>query len=460
MVTSFLLVLGLLRTQGEFHAQTSRGTDPLRVRVEIARGPHFVGQAFELEVGVIAGASRPKIDPPRIAGARTWLIGTDLRPIATSGIGAVVAQRNLFLSRFRVVTSRPGTLEIPPISAEVDGRTGRSLTKRIEIQPVPLEDRPREFLGGVGQFTVNAEADPSVIRFGQELKYRITVTGPGAWGSSGRPDLARALKSAAGLRVVAEPDDATDEPASRTFVYRLRPARAGAIILPPVSVAAFDPAIKRYVTKATSSVTVRVVSTPAFNPSAIEGLRSPANPLLFSWVEWTAWSVSAVLLIGASTALLRVRGRRRSGPRHGPAAARAFAARLARKLTPATRPPGHGSASGTDPTSHFGGCDQRCWEAAHKISDNLTRYLELGSGRPRGALTPIEARQGVAGLTGSDDLAACAERLAAQCDRALYGEPNGELHAVSLLESARQLFHALGLVKISRRPGVAQPERE
>ena len=78
---------------------------------------------------------------------RVWLIGTEFRPIATSGIGAVVAQQNLFLSRFRVVASRPGTLEIPPILAQIDRRSGRSQPKRVEIQPVPFEGRPGEFSG-------------------------------------------------------------------------------------------------------------------------------------------------------------------------------------------------------------------------------------------------------------------------------------------------------------------------
>ena len=35
----------------------------------VARGPHFAGQGFELAVGVVAGDQRPRVEPPRIAGA-------------------------------------------------------------------------------------------------------------------------------------------------------------------------------------------------------------------------------------------------------------------------------------------------------------------------------------------------------------------------------------------------------
>ena len=153
LIRLVLLVLVWLPVQPGTFAQDGQSSESLRVQVGVARGPHYAGQGFELAVGVVAGDERPKVEPPGITGARDWLIGTEFKPIATSGIGAVVAQQNLFLSRFRVVASRPGTLEIPPILAQINGRSGRSQPRRLEIQPVPLEGRPAEFLGGVGQFS-------------------------------------------------------------------------------------------------------------------------------------------------------------------------------------------------------------------------------------------------------------------------------------------------------------------
>jgi len=450
---------GLLGPSGTF-AQDGQNSESLRVRVGVARGPHFVGQGFELELGVTAGADRPKVELPRIAGARAWLIGTDLKPIATSGIGAVIAQSNLFLSRFRVVASRSGTLEIPSILAQIDGRSGRSQPKQLEIQPVPLEGRPAEFLGGVGQFTLRAEAAPSVVRFGQELKYRITVTGPAAWGMTARPDLARSDRFGAGLRIREESDETTNEPPTRTFVYDIRPARFGELVLPPVAIAAFDPTIKRYVTRVTSSLSVKVVDVPTFNPATIEHLHSPPRAARSSWMEWTTWVLSAVLLCGASVALARVRRRHRAELHHGPASARAFAARLVRTLGRDSHCPEQAEAIAPDPAAPAGVSRYRAWVAAHRISDDLTRYLELGAGRPPGALTPAEARQGVVAVTGSDDLGGEAERLANECDVALYGERNGELDASRLLKSARQLFRALSRVKIVRQHGLEQPHHD
>jgi len=442
------LVLVWLSVQPETFAQDDQRSGSVPVRVGVARGPHIAGQGFELAVGVVAGDKRPKVEPPRIAGARAWLIGTEFKPIATSGIGAVVAQQNMFLSRFRLVASRPGTLEIPPILAQIEGRSGRSQPKRLEIQPVPLEGRPAEFLGGVGQFTLRAEAVPGVIRFGQELNYRITVTGPAAWGMTARPNLGRLQSPGAALRVGDEADETINEPPSRTFVYRIRPARAGDVVLPPVAIAAFDPAAKHYVTRATSSVSVHVVEVPSFNPAMIEDLQSSAGSARSQWVEWTACGLSAILLGGASFTLARVRRRRRAEPRHGPAAAHAFAVRLARALGRPSGYPGQDESSSPELGAHAGASGYQCWVAAHRISEDLTRYLELGTARPPGALTPIEARQGVVAVTGCDDLGRQAELLAADCDLALYGERNGEPSAADLLVSARRLFQALGRVKV------------
>ena len=60
-----------------------------------------------------------------------------------------------------------------------------------------------------------------------------------------------------------------NSPPSRRFRYRIRPTRPGAASLPPVAVAAFDPQTARYVTRVTSSIPIRVVDVPKFDPSTL-----------------------------------------------------------------------------------------------------------------------------------------------------------------------------------------------
>ena len=135
---------------------------------------------------------------------------------------------------------------------------------------MPPEGRPAAFLGGVGDFSVEADVSPATVRVGQELTYRITVTGPAAWGMTARPDLSRLERLAIAPRIEALPDETIHEPPSRTFVTRLRPTRPGDAVLPPVVIAAFDPETLRYFSKATKGLAVKAVAVPAFDPRSLD----------------------------------------------------------------------------------------------------------------------------------------------------------------------------------------------
>jgi len=320
----------------------------------------------------------------------------------------------------------------------------------VSIQPVPPLDRPAEFLGGIGRFELHAEATPNVVRVGQELALRIKVTGPAAWGMTDRPELARYDHLGLGIRIQPAPDETIGEPPARTFVYRLRPTRAGEPVLPPVAIAAFDPAIKRYVTHVTAGVPIRVVAVPAFDPATIEQGESASGSGRSARAAWTAWGLAAGLLLGGYASLVMVRRRLRAKRLDGPTAARRYAARLARALE------SFDPHSGPNPDSALGTAvaadppPRPSRDAARRVSDELIHYLQLGTGRPAGALTPVEALEGVARMTDSDDLGRQAAHLTARCDLALYSGRDREPGARELLLSARVLFQALGRVKRSR----------
>ena len=299
---------------GVFLAGVSRASDALSVRSEMGPGPYFVGQGFELRIGVVAGSQRPKIEPPRIAGARTWKIGTGRRPITSSHIGSVVAHESSVLTRFRVVPERAGTLEIPAIPVQLKDRLGRSKARSVSIQTVPLLGRPAEFLGGVGRFELHAEASPQVVRVGQELELRITVTGPAAWGMTDRPDLG-ALRSASGSACGSSPNRMkrpTSRPAVRSS-YRLRPIHAGEAVLPPLAIAAFDPSVSRYVTRVTTGLFIRVVAVPSFDPATLSANRPP------SAISRPALMIAVVISLLAVSFAFHLASARYGGGSHGPA---------------------------------------------------------------------------------------------------------------------------------------------
>jgi hypothetical protein len=430
----------------------TKGSEPLSVKAQVGPGPYFVGQGFELRISVTAEEKRPKIDLPPIPGVSTWLIGTEVRPIGRSSIGSIVAEENAYLFRFRVVASRAGTLHIPSIVAKLEGDSGRSPVRQVEIIPVPAVGRPAAFLGGIGRFSLQAEAVPKVVRVGQEIEYRVKVSGPAAWGMTEGPELTRFEHFTLGLRIKTGQVESHDEPPERTFVYHLRPLRSGEAVLPPVSIATFDPSLSRYLTQVTPSVPIRVVAVPAFDPATIDDGKKMRSTDRIGLGPRIAWTVSAIALVAAYAAINLVRRRQHRRRLSGAVAAQQYAAGVARTLAQHLAMQGAAQSGSQAMAATTGVASCLLHLAAREVFDELIHYLQLGAQRPPGALTPDEARQGVAAVTRSEDLGGQAGRLTAHCDLILYGDAPGEPNDREILERARALFEALGKVKTAR-PG-------
>jgi hypothetical protein len=423
------------------------GSEPLRVEADVAPGQYFVGQGIELRIRVVGRGQGPTIELPAISEASVWTIGTERKPITRSAIGSIVGEENLFLTRVRVVARRPGPLIIPSIRVQLDERSARTRSLQLKILPVPEVGRPAGFLGGVGRFSLEAEASPKVVRVGQEFEFRVKISGPAAWGAVDRPELTRYDRLPFRLRIRPGPILTSDEPPQRTFIYHLRPSRAAEAVLPPLSIASYDPAVSRYLTQVTPGVQVRVAAVAAFDPAAITGEESVgSNGLSTAW-RIMACALAAVALVAAWVSLLVVRMRQPTRRPSGGAIARRYAARMARSLRSSDVETLASLAGATARVAPDDGLEGPDHLPARAVCALLVRYLELAAGRPPGALTPEEARHGVSQVSQSDDLGAKAGRLTACCDQVLYGEVQRESLTPAILKEARALFEALGKVK-------------
>ncbi len=428
-----ILVRGLLLIAW---SGAARGQEraPLRVRLEVGPGPFYTGQGIELAVAVTGRDQRPAIELPRPSGAELWTCGTLFQPINATGIGQVTSGENVYITRLRLVPRRPGPLEVPPVLARLGGQSGRSRSLRLAIEPVPLEGRPAEFLGGVGDLALEASVTPASARVGQELLYRIRITGPAAWGTTSRPDLSRLERISLAPRIQPLPDEVDNEPPARTFVFRIRPTRAGTAALPPVAVAAFDPSTMRYITRVTRGLPIRAVAVAPFDPRTIDYSPPAGDRLRTAVAAWGFIATAMVVLVGGTLLAVVARRRRWLDRQTGPGAARRFARRVAHEL---------GSRRG-DRVADDG---QRSLPG--QIIDGLIAYSRIGTGRPPGALTPEEAEMVVLRQTGSETLAAETAALVERCDRELFStRPEGD-DVVQLGIDARELFLALGRVPVA-----------
>ena len=97
---------------------------PIPVVAQVPAKTYYVGQAIELRVGAEAAGERPEVDTPEIPNTDVSLIGTELSPVTATGIGNLTSERNLFVTRFRLITHRAGMLRIPPVRARLGTRSG------------------------------------------------------------------------------------------------------------------------------------------------------------------------------------------------------------------------------------------------------------------------------------------------------------------------------------------------
>lgn len=382
--------------------------EPLRVSARVDDRTPYVGQAILLEVAAVAEEDAPRVGVPRVEGADVARVGSGREPISVGAIGAAVFRRYRYIATYRIIPRRPGPLAIPPVTVRLVERTGASPAIRLPVSALPA-DRPRNFLGGVGEFEVRAEAVPSSVRLGQVFEFRIILEGEGARDATRAPDLAILDRNPLGLQIRSLPAEATAEPPTRTFRASIRPTKSGRATLPPIVVAGFDPSSGRYASRVTSGIAIRVAEVPAFDPKMLDedGIAATPTPI---WPFAAAFLISMIPLIRLAR---RSVARRRAGPR-------ATARRIARGLA---------GPIGAD-------------EAAGKAVDGLIAVLQAGRGRPTAALTPREASEGIGLMSGDADLAGRAARLVEEADRARYSA-QGDAGPGELAAEARRFFEDL-----------------
>ena len=201
----------------------------------------------------------------------------------------------------------------------------------IELCPVaPESSRSRRSRCAPGRPVRAKRADPSLCRESSRMgsagivsrgsgivrahgrgQPRTGPSGPGAgvptprdrhrgFGHDSVPQARASAQLGTGSRIEPAPVEAVSEPPSRVFRFRLRPTRPGNLVIPPVAIAAFDPKLRRYMTKVSPSVAVQVVDVPRFDPSRLEYDPPP--------LEDSSWSKIIVAVVSEQFRLQWVRG--------------------------------------------------------------------------------------------------------------------------------------------------------
>jgi hypothetical protein len=129
----------------------------------------------------------------------------------------------------------------------------------VTVLPLPVDGRPANFSGAVGQFQIASELTPANGSVGDPLTFRLTVTGKGNLSRVS----ADALQDSAQWRVYradakVTADDDSGLQGFKTFTQPVMPLQAGQLTLPALSFSYFDPETARYQTRETRPISVRV----------------------------------------------------------------------------------------------------------------------------------------------------------------------------------------------------------
>lgn len=139
--------------------------------------------------------------------------------------------------------------------------TKSSQRVKINVKPLPLEGRPKDFSGAVGQFDVQATVENPNVLVNQPFSLKVRFEGQGNAKLIEFP----AVEWPKNVEVYDTKSDAKFFKNGRSykeFEVLLIPREEGELKLPSISVGTFDPQSKKYVNRQTQELNLRVDANP------------------------------------------------------------------------------------------------------------------------------------------------------------------------------------------------------
>lgn len=146
---------------------------------------------------------------------------------------------------------------------------------KVTVRPLPTEGKPSDFSGAVGQFEVRSQVEGNQFPVNQPFSMKVRFEGQGNAKLIELP----ALQLPGGMEVYDTKADAKYFKNGRSykeFEVLLIPRQEGEVQIPSMSFSMFDPVQRKYVSKKTDPVTIKVIANPNGAPMAGSALPSAA----------------------------------------------------------------------------------------------------------------------------------------------------------------------------------------
>ncbi len=292
------------------------------MKVVLPKSRLYVGQLVPVQIKAYfrQGVSARLEGPLTAVGDAFTVSGLDKRPTQTEedvgGVGYTVLTWNSVLGALKsgdypIGLELPATLniELPGTDADMASRlralfgtrapgsfmddsvfgnlfghvVQKSITLKadatpVTVLPLPVDGRPANFSGAVGQFQIASELTPAAGSVGDPLTFKLTVTGKGNLSRVSADvlhDSSQWRVYRAETKVTADDDSGLQ--GFKSFTQPVVPLQAGQLTLPALSFSYFDPEAGRYETRDTRPISLTV--TPGVGSTQVaSSLRAGAAP--------------------------------------------------------------------------------------------------------------------------------------------------------------------------------------
>jgi tetratricopeptide (TPR) repeat protein len=165
------------------------------------------------------------------------------------------------------------TMQTAFMAGASDARKSKALT--VEVMPLPADGRPPGFeAANVGHYELSSSVDRTAVKAGEAVTWKVTVRGVGNVRNVRLPK----LDKLEGFRLYEPTTKETIEPGDeihgqKVYTYLLLPQKGGALSVPSMELAYFDPTTAKYAVAKSAPIALTIEGDPTKVESA-----SPTSP--------------------------------------------------------------------------------------------------------------------------------------------------------------------------------------
>jgi len=129
---------------------------------------------------------------------------------------------------------------------------------KLSVQPIPQENRPADFNGAVGSYSISTVAKPTEVAVGDPITLTLVIKGGGALERLSPPRLDQVEALTRDFEVAAASVAGEVSAGTKMFSVTIRPLREDVLTIPPIPMSYFDPETGTFATALSEPIPLKV----------------------------------------------------------------------------------------------------------------------------------------------------------------------------------------------------------